>query len=86
MSRKRARVSILLFAFCLLCLLLTVITQKVLLVVVSVLVAGAAIAVRPWKCPACGKHIGSRPQWTMPGKYHCTYCGNRMVYDDESAE
>ena len=83
MSRNRARVSILLSVFCLLCLLVTAITHSLVLVVVSVLVAGAAIAVRPWKCSICGRRISPRPQWNLTGKHHCTYCGTRMAYDDE---
>lgn len=34
-------------------------------------------------CPHCGKHPRYTPQWSGQGKYYCSFCGERLSYDDE---
>ena len=34
-------------------------------------------------CPHCGRHPRYIPQWSERGKYYCSYCGERLSYDDE---
>jgi len=85
LSRARARVSIILLAAALVLLFAALLSNKGLPAGLGVAAAAAAMLVRQWKCPNCGRRISPRPQWGQPGKYHCPCCGNRFVYDDEEA-
>ena len=86
LSRTRARLSIVLFAVGIVCLLTGYFVEGWLPTILGVALAAVGILVRPWKCPVCGKRVSPMPQWSQPGKYHCPYCGNRFSYDDEPEE
>ena len=82
-SRLRTRLSIIFLVIGIIDLLVSMAREGWLMTVLGVAFCVAAILVRPWGCPSCGKKASPRPQWSEPGKYHCPYCGSRLAYDDE---
>ncbi len=86
LSRTKARLSIVLFAVGVACLLTGYFVEGWLPTILGVVLAVVGMVVRPWKCPVCGKRVSPAPQWSQPGKYHCAYCGSRFAYDDEPEE
>lgn len=86
LSRIKARISIVLFAVGLAGLLGSMVTKGWVMTIVGVVFCMGAIFLRMGKCPTCGRQCSPMPQWSEPGKYHCTYCGSRFAYDDEPNE
>lgn len=85
-SRKKARVSIvLMIAACALVLLGVVLDFKPCMLS-GVILLVVALCLLPWKCPNCGKRYKSMPQWSTYGSYRCPHCGKRVAYDDEPDE
>ena len=82
-SRKQTRLSIVLFVVGLAALGAGYFVNGWLPTAAGVVLIVAGLAVRPWKCPTCGKRVSPAPQWSQPGKYHCPFCGSRLAYDDE---
>lgn len=85
-SRIRMRLSILLFVIGLVLLLAGYFVEGWITTIPALVLVIAGLAVKPGKCPTCGKFYGPAPQWSQPGKYHCRYCGSRLAYDDEPEE
>lgn len=84
LSRIRTKASIVLFIAGLAALVAGYFVEGWLPTIVAVVLIVAGMAIRPWKCPTCGKRTSPAPQWSQPGKYHCPYCGSRLAYDDEA--
>ena len=82
-SRKRARISIVLMVAACVLVLLGVILDFKPCMFLGVLLLIAALCLLPWKCPHCGRTFKSMPQWSTYGSYHCSHCGKRVAYDDE---
>lgn len=85
-SRTRARISIVLFIVGLALLVVGYFVDGWITTIPALLLVIVGMVVRPWKCPTCGKYASPAPQWSQPGKYHCSYCGSRFAYDDEPEE
>lgn len=86
MSRVRMRLSILLFVVGLALLLAGYFVEGWITTIPALVLVIAGLAVKPGKCPTCGKSCGPAPQWSQPGKYFCRFCGSRLAYDDEPEE
>lgn len=86
MSRARMRLSILLFVVGLALLLAGYFVEGWITTIPALVLVIAGLAVKPGKCPTCGKSCGPAPQWSQPGKYFCRFCGSRLAYDDEPEE
>jgi len=85
-SRLRTRISIALLVIGVAGLLASMMREGWLMTGIGVALCIAAILLRPWGCPHCGKKIAPKPQWSEPGKYFCPYCGSRLAYDDEETQ
>lgn len=86
LSRMWARMSIMLFAAGVVCLLTGYFVEGWLPTILGVALVVVGMVVRPWKCPVCGKRVNPAPQWSQQGKYHCPYCKSRLAYDDEESD
>ena len=85
-SRTRMRIGIVLFVIGLALLLAGYLVNGWGATISALVFVVAGMAVKPGRCPICGKYGSPSPQWSQPGKYHCRYCGNRFAYDDEPEE
>ena len=85
-SRTRMRISVVLFVIGLALLLAGYVVDGWITTIPALVLVIAGMAIKPGKCPTCGKFGAPAPQWSEPGKYHCRYCGARFAYDDEPEE
>ena len=85
-SRTRMRISVVLFVIGLILLLAGYAVDGWITTIPALVLIIAGMAVKPGKCPTCGKFVGPAPQWSEAGKYHCRYCGARLAYNDEAEE
>ena len=83
LSRLRTRISIVLIVVGVIGLLISMVREGWLMTILGVVFCVAAILIRPWGCPRCGRKVSAKPQWSEAGKYFCPYCGSRLAYDDE---
>ena len=86
LSRRRARISLVLFAVGLLGLLAGMVRDGWFTTGIGVVFCFGGILLRPSGCPGCGRKVSPLPQWSEAGKYHCPHCGSRLAYDDEKPE
>lgn len=82
-SRKQARISIVLVVVACALVLVGVIVDLKPCMLFEVILMVAALCLLPWRCPHCGRNFKSMPQWSTYGSYHCAHCGERTAYDDE---
>lgn len=85
-SRKKARVAIVLMVAACALVLLGVIADFKPCMLVGVILLLIALCLLPWKCPNCGKRCKLTPQWSEYGSTRCVHCGIRVAYDDEPDE
>ena len=85
-SRLRTRLSIVLMVLAAAAILLGAMRSGWTPTLVGAGLLIAAAAVKPWKCPSCGKRSPIKPRWSEPGETYCPYCRSRLAYDDEETQ
>lgn len=88
MSRKRARIAIVLLRIAIPLLCMGMMTDSTWLILVSIGFSLAGLAIPTHRCPHCGKRfevmrsdVGAH--WSKPDEGYCRECGKLLKYDDQ---
>jgi hypothetical protein len=88
MSRKRARIAIVLLRIVIPLFCFAVLADITWLIFTSFGLLFVALAIPNHLCPYCGQFLGPRYfdfgiHWSKPDEGYCRHCGSLLKYDDQ---